>query len=43
MKTYQFLAGFAERSAEAVHAVVEATGVAQVMTCAVPSPQRSGQ
>ena len=34
--------GFDERPVLAVHLVVEATSVAEIVTIAVPSPQRSG-
>ena len=40
--THQSPLGFDERPVLAVHLVVEATSVAEIVTIAVPSPQRSG-
>lgn len=39
---HQSLLRFNERSVDAVHFVVEAAGVAQVVSRAVPAPQRRG-
>lgn len=39
--THQSFLGFDERPIDAVHLVVEAAGIAQVMAGSVASPQRS--
>ena len=40
--THQSPLGFDERPVLAIHLVVEATSVAEIVTIAVPSPQRGG-
>lgn len=42
VRSYQSLLWFDERPVDAVHLVVQATGVAQVVPGAVPAPQRRG-
>ena len=42
MTTYHALFGLGQRSVLAVHLVVEAAGVTEVVSVAVPSPQRGG-
>lgn len=42
MLSYQAFLRFDERPVDAVHLVVKAAGVAQVVSGAVPAPQRRG-
>lgn len=41
--SYQTLLGSDERPVLAIHLVIQATGIAQVVTCSVPSPQWSSR